>query len=99
MLNEILAKSDATLWLPRSVVHSGPVDNLFYGVLAVNVIFSLLILVMLAIFVFKYRHREGVKRDPTAGHSTALELTCWSSSTTASRATSTPVSSPRRRMK
>jgi cytochrome c oxidase subunit 2 len=75
MLNEILAKSDATLWLPRSVVHSGPVDNLFYGVLAVNVIFSLLILVMLAIFVFKYRHREGVKRDPTAGHSTALELT------------------------
>ncbi|MDB5358658.1 MAG: Cytochrome c oxidase polypeptide [Phycisphaerales bacterium] len=76
MLNALLAKSDATLWLPRSAVESGPVDHLFYGVLAVNVFFSALILVMLGIFVLKYRHRPGVTgHDSSAGHSTALELT------------------------
>jgi cytochrome c oxidase subunit 2 len=76
MLNALLASSDASLWLPHSAVDSAHVDNLFYGVLWVNVIFSALILVMLAIFVFKYRHRAGVTgHDSSAGHSTALELT------------------------
>jgi cytochrome c oxidase subunit 2 len=41
-----------------------------------SVFFFVLITAMLIAFIVKYRHREdGVKHDPAAGHSTALELT------------------------
>jgi cytochrome c oxidase subunit II len=76
MLNALRTYPYASLWLPHSAVDSAHVDNLFYGVLAVNIFFSALILIMLGIFVIKYRHRPGVTgHDSSAGHSTALELT------------------------
>ncbi|HET6251244.1 MAG TPA: cytochrome c oxidase subunit II [Tepidisphaeraceae bacterium] len=66
----------AAIWLPDAASkNAAAYDPLFYFILGVNVFFSSLIMAMLIFFVFKYRHREGRPHDPTAGHSTALELT------------------------
>jgi cytochrome c oxidase subunit 2 len=66
----------ASIWLPESASKNAPAyDALFYFILGINILFSSLIMATLIFFVFKYRHREGRPHDPTAGHSTALELT------------------------
>jgi cytochrome c oxidase subunit 2 len=63
-------------WLPKAASANAEVyDALFYFILWINIIFSSLIMAILVVFVVKYRHRKGARHDPTAGHSTALELT------------------------
>jgi cytochrome c oxidase subunit 2 len=79
MLTAILAdlnKRDGSFWMPRqSSTVARDVDNLFDFVFWLSVFFFVLITLMIIVFIIKYRHREGVTRDPAAGHSTALELT------------------------
>jgi cytochrome c oxidase subunit 2 len=55
--------------------HAPGVDWLFYFILGVCIFFFLLIVVLMAIFTVRYRHKAGARRDTAAGHSTALELT------------------------
>ena len=70
------AKRDGSYWMPRqSSTMAKPVDNLFDFIYYLSLFFFVLITLMLVWFCVKYRHREGVTRDPAAGHSTALELT------------------------
>ncbi|HZZ42985.1 MAG TPA: cytochrome c oxidase subunit II [Tepidisphaeraceae bacterium] len=76
MLQSILAYSAPTFWLPSgSSSVSGDVDWLYYFVYWINVIFFLLVAFLTVFFAWKYRHREGRVIEPSAGHSTALELT------------------------
>src|SRR5689334_5764546 len=79
MLTAILAdlnKRDGSFWMPRQSSTVAPdVDALFDFVFWLSVFFFVLITLMVVVFIIKYRHREGVTRDPAAGHSTALELT------------------------
>ncbi len=66
------------IWMPESASTIAPeVDGLFDFILWLSIFFLVLILVVMIVFVVKYRHREGQenKQEPTAGHSTALELT------------------------
>jgi cytochrome c oxidase subunit 2 len=68
-----------SLWLPEAATKDAVehADPLFNFILWINIIFSSLIMAMLIVFLFKFRHRPGEakKHDPTGGHSTALELT------------------------
>jgi cytochrome c oxidase subunit 2 len=77
MLQSILAFSKATFWLPPGTsTVSGEVDWLYYFVYWVNVFFFFLVILLMLWFAWKYRHRKGAPaQEPTAGHSTALELT------------------------
>jgi cytochrome c oxidase subunit 2 len=77
MLQSILAFSKATFWLPRGTSSvSADVDWLYYFVYWVNVFFFFLVIILMLWFAWKYRHRKGAPpQEPTAGHSTALELT------------------------
>lgn len=75
MLHLLLADS-YSFWLPEQASTIAPAsDALFWFVLWINVFFSSLIMAGLIYFVIKYRHRGNRPHDPTAGHSTALELT------------------------
>lgn len=75
MLHSILANG-ATFWLPKQSSTQAPgVDDVYYLVYWVNVIFTVLILALVVWFTIKYRHRAGHAVEPSAGHSTALELT------------------------
>ncbi len=77
MLRSVLAEVyDQTFWLPKGASTVAPsTDWLFNFVLWICIFFFLLIAVLTVYFCVKYRHREGVKQESTAGHSTALELT------------------------
>jgi cytochrome c oxidase subunit 2 len=67
---------DGGYWMPRqSSTVAGDVDNVFDFIYWLSLFFFVLITVMLIAFIWKYRHREGVRHEPAAGHSTALELT------------------------
>jgi len=72
----ILAQSGGGLWMPpKASTHAGDVDFLFHFILWLSVFFFLLVTALVVVFVWKYHHREGVKHEATADHSTALELT------------------------
>src|SRR6185437_6112003 len=76
MLQALLAVEKYSFWLPEPASNNaGVYDRLFYFILGINILFSSLIMALMIFFVLKYRHRKGQKHDPTAGHSTALELT------------------------
>ena len=73
MFTTLLAQS---LYLPPKASTVAPeVDNLFNWILATTAFFCLLIFVMMAYFMIKYRHQPGREGGSAAGHSTALELT------------------------
>src|SRR5438874_570013 len=75
-LMNILALIDGgSFWMPpqRSTV-AGNVDWAYYFVYWVCVFFLVLVTAVLVYLAVRYRHREGVKNDPSAGHSTSLEL-------------------------
>lgn len=60
----------------RASTIAGDVDGLFNFILGITVFFFVLILVLMVIFVVKYRCREGRENpDRAPAHSTALELT------------------------
>lgn len=75
MLHSLLADI-YSFWLPERASTIAPAnDALFYFILGINVFFSSLIMILMVLFVVKYRHRGNRPHDPTGGHSTALELT------------------------
>lgn len=75
MLQALLADT-YSFWLPDAASkNAGEYDVLFNVIMAINIIFSSLIMALMIYFVLRFRHRKEVKHDPTAGHSTALELT------------------------
>jgi cytochrome c oxidase subunit II len=79
MLQALLAQAYSekySYWLPQAASkNAGEYDYLFYFILGINILFSSLIMATMIYFVLRYRHRKNAKHDPTAGHSTALELT------------------------
>ncbi len=65
-------------WMPgRGSTTAGGVDWLFYFILAISAIFFIGIVVVMALFVFRYRARPGHREQQTASHNLPLELT-WS---------------------
>lgn len=82
MLSSLLAQSTKSLygsgshWLPpRASSIAGDVDWILSFVMWITVFFTVLIFGLMIYFIFKYRHKPGSKPVPSAGHSTALELT------------------------
>lgn len=72
----LLANVGRTFWMPeRASSYARGVDLNFYFVLGVSVFFTLLILGVLVLFIFKYRQRPGHRAEHTATHNTALEIT------------------------
>ena len=76
MWNSILADAARTFWLPEraSTVAPGS-DLMFYWIYWICVFFFALVTFLLIAFAIKYRHRPGVKRDPSVAHSNTLEIT------------------------
>ena len=75
LLNGVLL-AERTVWMPESAsTFSENVDWLFFLILWICVILFVLILTVMGIFVWRYRHREGYTPESSPAHSTALELT------------------------
>lgn len=67
-----------TFWFPSSSSSVAPmVDDLFYLILWISVVFFVLIVGVMTYFVLKYRRREGMIPEHSAHHNTTLEVT-WS---------------------
>ncbi|MDX1967905.1 MAG: cytochrome c oxidase subunit II [Planctomycetaceae bacterium] len=67
-----------SFWFPSTsstVAHN--VDDLFYLILWISVVFFVLIVGVMTWFVWQYRRRAGVVAEHTAHHNTTLEVT-WS---------------------
>jgi heme/copper-type cytochrome/quinol oxidase subunit 2 len=63
-------------WLPEQAsTVAGDSDRLYNAIIWLSVFFFVLITVLLVAFVIKYRHKPGEKRDVSATHSMALEIT------------------------
>lgn len=82
MISTLLAQTTQTLfgkdslWLPPGASSvAGESDFLLNVITWITIFFTILIGVLMVTFVVKYRHKPGQKPAPTAGHSTALELT------------------------
>jgi cytochrome c oxidase subunit 2 len=60
---------------PDASTVAGNVDWILYFVTGITVFFTVLIFALMIYFVVRYRHTKGRKPEPSAGHSTALELT------------------------
>ena len=74
-----LASQKPSMWMPpQSSSFAEGVDALFYYILIVSVVMTVVIVALMALFAFKYRQkdRDFVPHGPT--HNTALELG-WSS--------------------
>ncbi|HEX8914974.1 MAG TPA: cytochrome c oxidase subunit II [Humisphaera sp.] len=62
-------------WLPeRASTFAGPTDGLFDFILWVCGFFLALVAVLMVVLVVRYRHRDGARHDPTAGHSNLIEI-------------------------
>ncbi|MBA3498727.1 MAG: cytochrome c oxidase subunit II [Myxococcota bacterium] len=67
---------DGTYWLPKSVNSvADDSDRMFYAVLGLSIFFFIAIAGAVVYFVWKYRHRPGMKAEPSAAHNDALEVT------------------------
>lgn len=82
MISALLAQTTQILggkdvpWLPpRASTIAADTDWLLDAITWITVVFTVLILGLMVYFVLKYRHKPGRKPEPTAGHSTTLELT------------------------
>jgi cytochrome c oxidase subunit II len=65
----------ASFWFPEQASTVAPhVDNLFYAILGVCVVFFTLIVSLMTLFVIKYRRRPGQGPQPSPSHNNALEL-------------------------
>ena len=65
-----------SFWLPEQASEIAPaVDWLFYFIYAISLFFFALIVVLMVVFVVRYRRREGVESGPSPDHNTKLELT------------------------
>lgn len=65
------------LWMPpQSSTTAGAVDSLFFFVLGICAFFFGLIIILMVVFVIRYRHRPGREiGEETAHHNLAFELT------------------------
>lgn len=73
------AGADATFWLPaQRSTFAGRVDNAFYVIFWICVLFFVLILAMATFMLVKYRRRgDNIRVPKSAHHNTLLEVT-WS---------------------
>lgn len=69
----IAGLSDPFFPKPTST-NAGSVDDLFYFILAVSVVFFAIIVAAMIIFIVKYRHRPGVSPQPSPSHNNLLEV-------------------------
>lgn len=78
MIDTILLAQDAGFWLPaQGSTTAQAVDTVFHVILGVSVFFFVLIVVLMAVFVIRYRRRPGDEAATGPTHSTSLEL-LWS---------------------
>ncbi|MEX1039297.1 MAG: cytochrome c oxidase subunit II [Pirellulaceae bacterium] len=74
----LLAESGGSLFFPEAnSTVAGTVDNLFDLIFWISAFFFVLIVAVMAWFVFKYHRRPGHTEQPSASHNNALEIT-WS---------------------
>ncbi len=63
-------------WLPEQASAGAPgVDRLFSFIFWVSLFFFALIVILMVVFVVRYRGREGVEPEPSPSHNMALEVT------------------------
>jgi cytochrome c oxidase subunit 2 len=77
---EILANhpidEDGNFWMPKSVnLEADSTDQMYYGVLALSVVFFVMITIAVIYLTWKYRHRPGHKAQPSPAHHDAMEIT------------------------
>ena len=69
------AASGGSFWFPvQGSTNAAEVDWLFDFILYISVFFFVLIVGLVAVFVYRYRSRPGVEAERTATHHTPLEL-------------------------
>jgi len=69
---------DGTFWMPVAASElAKDVDATFNFIMWINYVFTALILVLLVVFVVKYRRRPGVVADQSITHNTPIEI-IWS---------------------
>jgi cytochrome c oxidase subunit 2 len=77
-MNGMIAQFGDSFWMPTpSSTFAKDVDWLFYFILAICTFFFSLIVVVMVLFIVRYRRREGHEAVKTATHNYALEVT-WS---------------------
>lgn len=73
---DLLAQTSKSLWLPQGAsTYSDEVDWLFYFIMGVVGFFTLLILVLMVWFAWRYRGKPGQPASSQTSHGTLLELT------------------------
>jgi cytochrome c oxidase subunit II len=71
----LLGAPGGSVFFPqRASTDAVVVDEIFYFIFLISVIFFVLILGLMVVFVFKFRRREGEGPQPSASHSTSLEM-------------------------
>lgn len=76
MLNTLPSTLAASFWMPEGAsTYAGEIDRLFNFILYLSIFFFVLIAAMMALFIWRYRHRPGGPEHGQPTHSTALELT------------------------
>lgn len=71
-----MAQFGDSFWMPtQASSYAGNVDWVFYFILSIAAFFFALIVVLMALFVIRYRRRPGHTEQPSDSHSTTLELT------------------------
>ena len=71
----LLAGAEPTFWMPVQGSSAAPgVDRLFQFILIIAAVFFLIVLVLMTLFVVRYRRRPGVEAVATPTHNTPLEL-------------------------
>lgn len=70
--------AEASFWFPEQrSTYASDVDNLFYFILGVSLVFFALIVSLMIVFVIKYRRRPGEAAQPSPSHNNWLE-SLWS---------------------
>jgi len=76
MWHSLLADPASTFWLPiRASTAAADNDWLFNFILWVNIFFSVLIIALMVLFVWRYRAKSAGEHGAAGGHNNALEIT------------------------
>ena len=76
MWHSLLADPASTFWLPiRASTSGADSDWLFNFILWVNIFFSVLIIALMVLFVWRYRAKSAGEHGAAGGHNNALEIT------------------------
>ena len=72
----VTALPEGDFWLPvQASDGAAGVDRLFYLIFGLSLFFFALIVILMVVFVVRYRCRDGREPEPSPHHNTALELT------------------------